>query len=173
MILGNILTLISYIIYWLASFFKSKKTIMWVRLISYIIAVPAYIVLQSKSGTLNMLFTIVRYLLGILLIDKLTNKSAKVSYILVFSLIYAATGVFSFEGFGTMFLIVSNIIGVIALAVGSAQCLRVLNMISSVLFLVYLGTIHNFTGLLCELVTLISFVVTFMLYRKKAKLAHD
>jgi hypothetical protein len=146
---------------------------MWVRLISYIIAVPAYIVLQSKSGTLNMLFTIVRYLLGILLIDKLTNKSAKVSYILVFSLIYAATGVFSFEGFGTMFLIVSNIIGVIALAVGSAQFLRVLNMISSVLFLVYLGTIHNFTGLLCELVTLISFVVTFMLYRKKAKLEHD
>lgn len=173
MILGNILTLISYIVYWLASFFKSKKTIMWVRLISYIIAVPAYIVLQSKSGALNMLFTIIRYLLGILLIDKLTKKSAKVSYILAFSLIYLSSGIFSFEGFGTIFLIISNIIGVVALAVGSAQFLRVLSIIGSVLFLVYLGTIHNFTGILCELVTLISSIVTFMLYRKKAKIAHD
>ena len=173
MILGNILTLISYIVYWLASFFKSKKTIMWVHLVSYTIAVPAYIALNSTSGTLNMLLTIVHYLLGILLIDKLTRKSAKISYILIFSLVYVATGVFSFEGFGTTFLIASNIIGVIALAIGNAQFLRVLNMISSVLFLVYLGTIHNFTGILCELVTLTSFIVTFMLYRKKAKTEHD
>jgi hypothetical protein len=146
---------------------------MWVRLVSYTIAVPAYIVLNSTSGALNMLLTIVRYLLGIILIDKLTKKTAKVSYILVFSLIYTLSGVFSFEGFGTIFLIVSNIIGVVALAIGSAQFLRILNMISSILFLVYLATIHNFTGILCELVTLTSFIVTFMLYRKKAKTQYD
>lgn len=63
-IFGQILTLISYLIFWYSRFKKDKKNILLLDNVSRIFAIVAFIFLGTYDGIKNTVFVILRNFLG-------------------------------------------------------------------------------------------------------------
>lgn len=71
-ILGQLLTLVSYLIFWISRFLKSKNNILLLDNISRLFAIIAFIFLGTYDGIKNTLYVILRNVLG-----QVTNKKKK------------------------------------------------------------------------------------------------
>lgn len=63
-ILGQLLTLVSYLIFWISRFLKSKNNILLLDNISRLFAIIAFIFLGTYDGIKNTLYVILRNVLG-------------------------------------------------------------------------------------------------------------
>lgn len=63
-ILGQLLTLVSYLIFWISRFLKSKNNILLLYNISRLFAIIAFIFLGTYDGIKNTLYVILRNVLG-------------------------------------------------------------------------------------------------------------
>lgn len=72
-IIGQILTLISYLIFWISRFFKKKKEILIGDNISRVFAIVAFLFLGTFDGIKNTLYVILRNILGDI-VDKKNKK---------------------------------------------------------------------------------------------------
>lgn len=76
---GEILTLISYLVYWKSRFIKSKNNILILDKISRIFAIIAFAFLGTYDGIKNTMYVILRNSLG-----KVTNKKSINTKIITF-----------------------------------------------------------------------------------------
>ena len=72
-ILGQILTLISYLIFWISRFLKNRKNILFWDNISRIFAIISFYFLNTFDGIKNTLYVILRNVLGQITIKKRKN----------------------------------------------------------------------------------------------------
>ena len=63
-IIGQILTLISYLIFWISRFFSKKKEILIGDNISRVFAMVAFLFLGTYDGIKNTIYVIIRNILG-------------------------------------------------------------------------------------------------------------
>ena len=77
-ILGQLLTLVSYLIFWISRFLKSKNNILLLDNISRLFAIIAFIFLGTYDGIKNTLYVILRNVLG-----QVTNKKKQNYNILI------------------------------------------------------------------------------------------
>lgn len=83
-ILGQLLTLVSYLIFWISRFLKSKNNILLLDNISRLFAIISFIFLGTYDGIKNTLYVILRNVLG-----QVTNKKKQKYKTITFLLIYA------------------------------------------------------------------------------------
>ncbi len=81
-ILGQLLTLVSYLIFWISRFLKSKNNILLLDNISRLFAIIAFIFLGTYDGIKNTLYVILRNVLG-----QVTNKKKQKYKTITFLLI--------------------------------------------------------------------------------------
>ena len=72
-IIGQILTFISYLIFWISRFIQNKNNILFWDNISRIFAIIAFIFLGTYDGIKNTLYVIIRNLLGQITYKKSRN----------------------------------------------------------------------------------------------------
>lgn len=77
-IIGQILTLISYLIFWFSRFLRTKNNILLFDNISRIFAIIAFFVLGTYDGIKNTLYVILRNILGLLKTGKIKKLSLKI-----------------------------------------------------------------------------------------------
>ena len=58
LILGQLLTLISYLIFWISRFMKNKNSILFLDNISRVFAIIAFLFLKTYDGIKNTLYVI-------------------------------------------------------------------------------------------------------------------
>lgn len=68
-ILGQIFTLVSYLVFWFSRFLKSKNNILFWDNVSRVVTILAFVFLGTYDGIKNTLYAILRNVLG-----QVTNK---------------------------------------------------------------------------------------------------
>ena len=164
---GQILTVLSYGIYYFSRFLKEKKNIMLYDNVSKAVTILSFIFLKSYDGIATTIFTLVRNITGRAVI----NKKLKVKIISFIILLAVMVGMYSvkFAGIGTIAVGISmlfNLVGVIFLG---PQGMRICTSCGSVFYIIFQLSIKNTAGGICEFVTLIVNLVSFIKYKKTDK----
>ena len=179
-IMGQIMTLISYIIYWYSRFQKKKTNMLVIDTSSRFFAFMGFLVLKSYDGIKMTLFVVARNLICNALIKKDKKYKAIMFIILFFILIglYA----FSFNGIATICIAICGIINLIGVIFLKEQQMRIATMIGSTFYAVFLLLSSNYTGAICEIITFAVNLISFLKYNstkshrtntKKIKFSHN
>lgn len=163
-IIGQVLTLISYIIFYWSRFLKSKNALLISEIIIKIICIVAFIFLGSASGIINSIFGIVRNTTGIFV----KNKNIKIKHISLVLLLLLLTIIqfTQYEGINTIFVYVCAVINALGIIVLKEQGQRITGAIGGTFYFLFQIAITNWVGAICELGTIISQLTSWFKYRK-------
>lgn len=166
-ILGQILTVISYVVYWVSRFFKTKKQMLLLDIISRIFAIVAFVALKTTNGVVSTLLAIVRNFIGIKIVEK--DKKLRVGIFLLCSIIWIIIFMLDFSGLATIFVICCNIINLFGHIVCKEQGVRLFAMIGSGFYASFLFASNNYSGFICEVICFFVILVSYIKYRKVNK----
>lgn len=164
-ILGELLTFISYLVFWISRFFKKKNNILLWDNISRIIAIIAFCFLNTYDGIKNTIYVIFRNIFG-----QVTNRKTKKCKIITFLLmllVLILMYAFQFNGIATICLAICGIINLYGTIMCDEQGIRVFGMIGSVFYCAFMFFSHNITGTVCEMICFIVMLISYLKYRKE------
>lgn len=156
-LIGQILTFISYAIFWISRFGKNKKNILIIDNCSRVFTIMSFVCLGSLNGIQNTIFSGIRNFIG----QKVTDKYRYKVYIVMVTILTCMYAI-SFNGFSTVLLYMCaffNLIGVILL---KEQGLRMCGMIGGIIYIGFQIAINNYVGAVCEFVGVVVTLVAYM-----------
>ena len=168
-LLGQILTFVSYLVYWVSRFLPKKNKILIYDIFSRVIAIIGFLCLKTYSGIANSLFIIIgrnnlsRYVI---------NKPFKIK-LLAFILLLIDLLLLCFatnSGVATIFLLINSIINLYGCVMTSAQTMRILTMIGTIPYGFFMLYSYNMTGVVCEVICLLVNLISYLKYRKLYKI---
>lgn len=164
-ITGQILTLISYIIFWISRFCKNKKDILFYDNISRVFAIIAFLFLRTYDGIKNTIYVIIRNVLG-----DYTNKKTKrtkviilILMIIILFIIYA----FDFNGYSTICILICGLFNLYGVIMCNEQGIRLFGLFGSVFYSMFMLLTNNYMGLICEIICFIVMLISYNKYHKK------
>lgn len=162
-IIGQILTLISYLIFWISRFFKKKKEILIGDNISRVFAIVAFLFLGTFDGIKNTLYVILRNILGDI-VDK-KNKKYKILTFLIMLCILLIMYSFNYNGISTICVAICGIFNLYGTIMCNEQGIRFFGMIGSFFYMLFLFLTLNYVGTICEIICFIVMLISFFKYR--------
>ena len=163
-IFGQILTLISYLIFWYSRFKKDKKNILLLDNVSRIFAIVAFIFLGTYDGIKNTVFVILRNFLG-----QITDKKKtlyKITTFLLMLSILIIMYVANFNGISTICIAICGIANLYGTIMCNAQGIRIFGMIGSGFYTTFMILTGNTIGIICEIICFTVMLISFLKYRK-------
>lgn len=166
-LLGQILTLISYLVFWASRFFKGKREILLCDNISRIIAIFAFLCLYSINGIENTIFAMVRNYCG----QKTATSSVIIKRIAFFILllIVVIMYVVTFQGISTLTLIICAILNLIGVILCNEQGMRLFGLAGSLFYMAFLYLTQNYIGAACELICAVVLISSYLYYHYWSK----
>lgn len=164
-IIGQILTLISYLVFWVSRFFKKKKEILIGDNISRVFAIVAFLFLGTYDGIKNTLYVILRNILGDA-VDK-KNKKYKIIIFLIMLFILIIMYSFNFNGISTICVAICGIFNLYGTIMSNEQGIRRFGMIGSIFYASFLFFTLNYIGTICEVICFIVMLISYLKYRNK------
>ena len=164
-IIGQILTLISYLIFWISRFIKSKHKILLWDNISRVFAIIAFIFLGTYDGIKNTLYVILRNLLG-----QFTNKKEKKhKLIALFIMLILLVLIYSFDfrGVSTICIAICGILNLYGVIMCNEQGIRFFGIIGSIFYMGFMIFTGNIVGFLCEAICFFVMIASYMKYKNK------
>lgn len=163
--IGQLLTLLSYIIFWVSRFFNNKNKMLVLDNISRIAAIISFICLGSINGIQNTLFVLVRNYCG----QKVNSKSNNVKRVTFVVLLMALSIMYTifFEGVSTVILYICAILNLIGVVLCKEQGLRLFGLGGSLFYAIFLFIIENKVGFICEVICAIVLISSYLMYRNK------
>ena len=152
-IIGQILKLISYLMFWISRFFKKKKEILIGDNISRIFAIVAFLFLGTYDGIKNTLYVILRNILGDV-VDK-KNKKYKILIFLIMLFILIIMYSFNFNGISTTCVVICGIFNLYGTIMSDEQGIRLFGMIGSIFYASFLFFTLKYMGTICEVICFI------------------
>ena len=163
-ILGQILTLISYLIFWYSRFKKNKKNILLLDNISRIFAIVAFVFLGTYDGIKNTIYVILRNILG-QITDKKGNKYKIITFLLMLSILVLMY-IFNFNGISTICIAICGIVNLYGTIMCNEQGIRIFGMIGSGFYTAFMLITGNIIGTICEVICFIVMLISYLKYRK-------
>ena len=163
--LGQLLILISYLIFWISRFMKEKNSILILDNISRIFAIIAFLFLKTYDGIKNTVYVILRNLLGQFTNVKSKKSKSIVFYtmLLVLILIYS----FDFNGISTICIAICGIVNLYGVIMCNEQGIRICGMLGSFFYMAFMFFTYNITGLVCEIICFLVMFVSYFKYNEK------
>lgn len=162
-VLGQLLTLISYLVFWISRFIKSKNNILLWDNISRIFAIIAFICLNAYDGIKNTIYVILRNVLG-----QITNKKEQkykiitfLSMLVVLVLMYS----FNFNGMSTICIAICGILNLYGTIMCDEQGIRIFGMIGSAFYATFMLLTGNIIGNICEIICFIVMLISYLKYK--------
>lgn len=167
-IIGQVLTLISYIVFWVSRYMESKKNILLYDNISRCFAILAFICLKTFDGIKNTLFVIVRNVVG----NKISkqSKKTKLSIFIVMLICLCLLYITSFNNVATICVFICGVLNLYGVIMCDEQGIRLYGLIGSGFYAMFLLFTSNYTGFVCELICA---VIMYTSYRKYNKVANN
>ena len=164
LILGQILTFISYLIFWISRFLKRKNSILLWDNISRVFAIIAFVFLGTYDGIKNTIFVIVRNILG-----QITNKKNKkykiVTFLLMLVLLILMYS-FNFSGISTICVAICGILNLYCTIMCNEQGIRIFGMLGSGFYALFMFFTGNIVGMVCEIICFVVMLISYLKYRK-------
>lgn len=167
-IIGQLMTLISYLIFWISRFIKNKNNILLWDNISRIFAIISFAFLGTYDGIKNTLYVILRNILG-----QITNKKRKKYKILAFIImliILILMYSFNFNNISTICIAICGILNLYGVIMCNEQGIRLFGMLGSVFYALFMFLTGNIIGFICEV---ICFIVMLFSYKKYKDINND
>ena len=165
LILGQILTLVSYLIFWISRFLKSKNNILLLDNISRLFAIIAFIFLGTYDGIKNTLYVILRNVLG-----QVTNKKKQkykiITFLLMLILIILMYSL-NFSGISTICVGICGILNLYGTIMCNEQGIRIFGMIGSVFYTLFMFFTNNIVGTICEIICFAVMLISYLKYKDK------
>lgn len=161
-ILGYILTVLSYICYCFGRFMKQKTTMLFLELIAKIFTVFSLYCFSSLSGVCIYLLAFV--MLVVANIKERLHKKWFFVY-LIFQSLYLSVLYFTYVGISSVLVVMTGTIKLYSVWFLPPQGMRLSASVNSLLHLYYQMTIKNWAGLL-EILPLFSNLLSYKKYKK-------
>lgn len=164
-IVGQILTLISYIVFWISRFIKNKHGILLWDNISRIFAIMGFLFLGTYDGIKNTLYVILRNVLG-----QCTNKKQKkYKLIALFIMLILLVLIYSldYHGISTICIALCGMLNLYGVIMCNEQGIRLFGMIGSVFYMGFMIFTGNMVGFLCETICFFVMLASYIKYRNK------
>lgn len=163
-IIGETLTLASFIVYWISRFLKKKNNILFIDIISRIIAILGFYFLHTYDGIKNAVYAIVRNIFGQLTNDK--SKKIRTITFLILLIILILIYSFNFNGIGTICVAICGIFNLYGTIMSNEQGIRLYGILGSLFYLAFLFFSQNITGTICETIGIIVKLASYLKYKK-------
>ena len=164
-IIGQILTFISYLIFWISRFIKDKHKILLFDNVSRIVAILAFIFLGTYDGIKNTIYVILRNILGQFTNEK--KKKYKLITLFVMLTILVLIYCFDFHGISTIFIALSGIFNLYGVIMCDEQGIRFFGMLGSFFYMGFMLFTGNIVGFICEIICFFVIFASYMKYRNK------
>lgn len=160
---GEILTLISYLVYWISRFIKSKNNILILDTISRVFAIIAFVFLGTYDGIKNTIYVILRNSLG-----QVTNKksiNAKIITFITMLMLLIVIYSFNFNGISTICIAISGILNLFGVIMCKEQGMRIFGMLGSSFYATFMFCTGNIVGTICEIIGFFMVLLSYLKYR--------
>lgn len=164
-IIGQILTLLSYLVFWISRFEKTKKKMLLGDNISRIIAILAFLSLKTYDGLKNTIYVIFRNILG----EKAKEKQTKIIALVIMLLILVFMYTIDFNGISTICIGICGILNLYGTIMGDEQEIRIFGMIGSGFYTMFMLFTSNIMGVICEIICFVAMLVSYKKYKKIIK----
>lgn len=164
-ILGQVFTLISYLIFWISRFLQNKNNILLWDNISRLFAIAAFLFLGTYDGIKNTLYVILRNTLGQITIKKKKNYKIITFFILLMLLILIYS--FNFNGISTICVGICGVLNLYGTIMCNEQGLRIFGIIGSSFYAAFMFFTGNIVGTLCEIICFAVMLISYLKYRNK------
>lgn len=135
---------------------KSFKMINSLKIVSQILFTLHYLMLAAYTGMFMNIFSFIRGFVYIYLAQK--NKSTLVTQI-IFSLIFIVFGIFTWDGFISIFAITATVLQTIAYGIKKPAMIRLVNLPTCFLWMVYNLNYLAVGGLLSDIFSFVSIII--------------
>lgn len=163
--LGQLLTLLSYIIFWVSRFFKDKNKILAFDNTSRIAAIISFICLGSVNGIQNTLFVLVRNYCG-QKVNKKSDNTKRVTFIILLMSLCIMYAIF-FDGVSTVILFICAVLNLIGVILCDEQGMRLFGLSGSLFYAIFLYLINNNVGFICEIICSFVLMSSYLVYKNK------
>lgn len=167
-IIGQLLTFISYAIFWISRFLNSKRKMLVLDNLSRIAAIISFICLGSVNGIMNTLFVMVRNYCGQKTESMDISVKRKTFLVLLIILIFMYT--VTYGGISTIALFICAVFNLIGVILCDEQGIRLYGLGGSAFYAIFLLLIHNYTGFVCEIICAVILVSSYLMYKNKERL---
>lgn len=162
-ILSQVFVVLSYFFVSLTYFSKNRKVLLFYSISSIIMGAVSYFLLSAWSGLFMSAVALIRNI--IFLIQNKKNESEKITWIdwiilSVFMIISIITAVYTYEGFLSLFSVLATMLYTISVWQKNKKAYKVMGVIISVLWIIYYVFIGSIFGVFCEVILLISEIVS-------------
>lgn len=168
---GQILTLISYLIFWFSRFCKKKNDILLFDNISRCIAILSFIFLQTYDGIKNTIYVIFRNFFG-----QLTNKKSKtikVFTLIMLLILLVLMYTFNYQGISTICIAICGILNLYGIIMCNEQGIRIAGMLGSLFYSGFMFFTGNITGTICEIICFFVMLISYIKYKKNNGVIFD
>ena len=162
-ILGQVLTFISYLIFWISRFKKKKNNILLWDNISRFFAIIAFIFLGTYDGIKNTLYAILRNILG-----QITNEKTKKYKIVTFfmmTILLILMYSFNFSNISTICIAICGMLNLYGVIMCKEQGIRIFGMVGSGFYSAFMFFSGNFIGTICEIICFMVMLASYIKYR--------
>lgn len=163
-ITGQVLTFISYVVFWLSRYMKSKSNMLFYDNISRGIAIMSFLCLSTYDGIKNTIFVIIRNIVG----QKITKQSKKIKAIAFFAMFICLCLLYitSFHKIATICVFICGLFNLYGVIMCDEQGIRLYGLIGGCFYALFLFFTKNYTGFVCELICFIVLFTSYMKYKK-------
>ena len=161
-IIGQILTFLSYLIFWISRFEKTKKRMLLEDNICRVIAILAFLSLKTYDGIKNTIYVIFRNILG----DKIKQKKTKIITLIVMLIILISMYLIDFNGISTICIAICGILNLYGTIMCDEQGIRIFGMFGSGFYTMFMIFTGNIIGIICEIICFITMLVSYVKYKK-------
>lgn len=134
---------------------KKHSNIMIYKTTCEVIFAVQYFLFGAYVGTAMNIVGSVRNLVFAYLVAK--GKTTK-HFQCIFSVLFMVFGIFTWQGYVTLFMIAAKIVTTVAYGLHRNNILRLLTLPTSVCWLIYNYSSHSYEGALCEAFTVVSII---------------
>lgn len=161
--IGQIMILVSYLIFWTSRTLKNKYYILLWHNISRVTAIISFFCMNHFDGVKNSAFVIVRNTLG----QFLDRKNQTTKYIVFFIMlsILMLMYYFDFHGISTICIGMCGFVNLYGVLFCKEQGIRICGIIGSVFYTFFMGFTGNVVGVICELICITITLVSYLKYK--------
>lgn len=160
---GEILTLISYLVYWISRFIKSKNNILILDTISRVFVIIAFAFLGTYDGIKNTMYVILRNSLGQVTNEK--SKNTKIITFIAMLMLLIVIYSFNFKGISTICIAISGILNLFGVIMCKEQGMRIFGMLGSSFYAAFMFSTGNIVGTICEIIGFFMVLLSYLKYR--------
>ena len=160
---GQVLTFVSYFVFWISRFCKKKNDILLYDNISRVITIMAFLFLKTYDGIKNTIYVVFRNFAGQITNSK--SKKIKILVLIIMTILLILMNLLNFQGISTICIAICGFLNLYGTIMCNEQGIRIFGMLGSLFYIGFMIFTGNITGTICESICFFVMIASYIKYR--------